>query len=332
MQTNSIEDKKFVTVMIKMVGTNCNMNCQYCYEHVTDDIHKDFSTSDQVIEYLKEFVNYEHVFIVFHGGEPLLANKSEVRNILDFIKANFGNEYRIQFQTNGTLLDDEWVNMFKQYEPNLSLSISLDPVGKKDLRKMNGLQYREIVEANLKRYCREIEKIGVISVAHKFNYTSFEEFVAFLISIGVKSLTINKYRDNDWADESYLTEKEYVKMLQLVFLKWVSNGWYKFINIQPLNSLFSPNGSKICIYLADEKKCSYFKTFYSEYEKSEFCDHVVNDELPAVESKCLSCEIYSKCGGGCLVEKKDETFCEARKELFKFVEGVKHGSKKTCSE
>lgn len=327
MQTNSTENKSFITIMIKMVGTNCNMNCEYCYEYISKNTHTRFSTSEQVIEYLASFINYAHVFIVFHGGEPLLASKKEVGAILNFIQKNFLNEYRIQFQTNGTLLDDEWIELFKQYEPNLSLSISLDPVGIKDLRKMNNTNYREIVEHNLKRYCNEIQNIGIIAVAHKSNYHSFRDFINRLIHIGIKSLTINKFRIADTDNKNYLTEKEYVEMLKDIFIDWISNEWYQSINIQPLSSLFSAQGSKICIYLPDEQKCSYFRTYYYQDEQLNYCDHIISTEIPTLDSKCLSCEIYLKCGGGCLAEVKDDTFCEARKELFNFIEEVKHGYK-----
>lgn len=327
MQNNSIENKQFVTVMLKMVGTNCNMNCVYCYERASGGIYNKLSTSSQVIKYLASFVDYEHVFIIFHGGEPLLASKNEVRKILNFIKKNFTNKHNIQFQTNGTLLDDEWISLFKQYEPNLSLSISLDPLGEKDLRNMKSVSYREIVERNLKKYCSKIQNIGVIAVAHKYNYRSFVSFIRNLIRIGIKSLTINKFRTKDFRNKNYLTEKEYVEMLKEVFVEWVSNGWYKSINVQPLSSLFSPYGSKICIYLPDEHKCRYFKTYYSENEQSDYCDHMTDGYQHSLDKKCLDCEIYSKCGGGCLAEAKDDTFCDARKELFNFIEGVKHGNK-----
>lgn len=327
MQRNSIEEKKFVTVMIKMVGNNCNMNCEYCYEHGNRNVYDKFSTSIQVIEYLKKFTEYERIFIVFHGGEPLLAPKNEVRNILDFIKKNFINEYKIQIQTNGTLIDDEWIKMFQQFEPNLSLSLSLDPVGKQDLRRMNNGEYRSIVEGNLRKYSGDIKNIGVISVAHKFNRYAFKKFIRFLIDIGIKNLTINKFRAVNEDDKAYLSEKEYVEMLEDIFIFWVSNGLYKLINIQPLNSLFSLNGNKICIYLADKRKCSYFKTFYSEQKQSNCCDHICNDEIPCIDRKCLECDIYSKCGGGCVTEFKDETYCDARRRLFEFIEVIKYGSK-----
>ena len=162
---------KSVTIMIKMVGTACNMNCDYCYEHITEDSHKNIygGTGEDVIDYLRQFVEYKHVFILFHGGEPFLAKYNEVRKCLEYIKQNFKYDYKIQFQTNGTLLNDEWIYLLRQYEPNISLSISLDPRGNKDLRKSQGFEYRKIVKENLEKYSNSINNIGIVAVAHKYN-------------------------------------------------------------------------------------------------------------------------------------------------------------------
>ena len=74
--------------------------------------------------------------------------------------------------------------------------------------------------------------------------------------------------------------------------------------------------------MADEHKCSYFNTYYGKNDVSLYCDHIVTDKLPEVPDECYQCDIYSKCGGGCLVEKKDATFCEARHKLVEFIKEV----------
>lgn len=313
------KNNEFITIMLKMVGTACNMCCQYCYEHVSQNERKVTLSAEDVKIYLKKYVDYKHVFIVFHGGEPLLAKIDEVREILKFIRHNFKYEYRVQFQTNGTLLSDEWITLFCEYEPNISLSVSIDPAGKLDLRKANGFDYRECVKNNLAKYSNSIQNIGIISVAHKYNMAYYELFIEDLMNKGLKSLTINKIQEVS-SDVLYgITEMEYVELIIELSKKYISKGWYKRINIQPINSLFSRNGNKICTYLADEHKCSYFNTYYGRNGVSLYCDHIVTDKLPKVPDKCFQCDIYSKCGGGCLVEKKDATFCEARHKLVEFI-------------
>lgn len=312
-------NNEFVTIMLKMVGTACNMCCQYCYEHVAQNDRKEISSAEDVKRYLKRYIEYKHTFVVFHGGEPLLAKIDEIREVLKFIRYNFKYEYRIQFQTNGTLLNDEWIELFSEYEPNISLSISIDPVGKLDLRKTHGFDYRDSVENNLIKYSKSIMNIGIISVAHKYNIAYYEPFIEDLMNKGIKSLTINKIQGVSLGESYGITEGEYVDLIIDLAKKYISKGWYKRINIQPINSLFSRNGNRICTYLADEYKCSYFNTYYSLNDVTLCCDHIVTDKLPKVPKKCFQCDIYSKCGGGCLAEKKDDTFCEARHKLVEFI-------------
>lgn len=313
-----------VTLMIKMVGSTCNMKCEYCYEKENNASNNMFSSSSDVINYLQNFINYENVFIVFHGGEPLLSKLIEIKICLDFIKNNFKNTYNIQFQTNGTLLSDEWIDLFKKYKPNLSISVSIDPIGNKDLRIINNsnIDYRDIVLKNIKKYVGEIENFGIVSVAHKHNIDFFKDFIEMLVSIGVKNLTINKYYSNN-LNNNYISEKEYIDMIKYISVIWIRNRWYKLINIQPLNSLFSNKKNKICIYLPNVNKCYLFKTFYNSDNIKNFCDHIMT-EYPCIYEKCLSCQIYDFCGGGCLMEEKNETFCNARKNLYHFINEIKN--------
>lgn len=333
MQKHIKADKDFVTIMVKMVGTACNMNCEYCYEHMESHSYKKaaFVSAEEVTAYLSDFTEYKHILILFHGGEPFLAEISEVEKCLNYIKTNFKNQCSIQFQTNGTLLTDSWVELLKQYEPQLSLSVSLDPVGERDLRRGKGFPYRKIVNRNLKNYAHQIHNIGIVSVAHRFNYGYFETFIEELIRLGVKSLTINKYRTDNLSEFLYITEQEYVNLIKTIAVKWIRNKWYRKINIQPIQALLL-NNNRLCIYLADPEKCSYFKTFWGKNEISGYCDHIMTENIPNLPDSCITCDIYPFCGGGCLMEKKDDTFCEARKDLYRFVEEVRNGNQKSHNQ
>lgn len=302
------------------------MNCAYCYEHVANNKNNELLSAEEIIEYLKRYQKYQHVFIVFHGGEPLLANKKITKQVLDYVVANFKNKFNIQFQTNGLLLNDGWLNLLTKYKPYISISVSLDPVGEKDLRISTLNNSRKIIVNNLKNCALRIENTGVITVIHKYNQKSIVEFLQELVELRIHSLTINKYRTDNINSDYYISEQQYVDVLKDVFFYWVKNKLYNQINIQPLEALFSNKKNQYCIYLADKNKCSYFHTLYDKKTSTNLCDHVVNGIVPRVPQKCLSCDIYDKCGSGCLVEIKDEKFCEARRCLFSFIERVKNGN------
>ena len=314
---------KGITLILNLVGNACNMNCSYCYEHDTikyDTINNlNIAEINDVKEFLSSFIDYHHIHILFHGGEPLLYGKDLIKDILKFIKTNFLNKYTIQIQTNGLLIDDDFINIFLDY--NVQLSISLDPIGDMDLRKANNFEYRKVVISNISKYIKKIDTIGIVSVAHKYNINYFKEFIDELINYKIKFLTINKIRYSTHNTDYYITEKEYNKMLKDILIYWINNKKYKSIDIQPFISLLT--GSKICIYSSDNNKCKYFKTFYNKEYNTEYCSHIISNKMPNVDKKCLECYIYDWCGGGCLVDQKDETFCESRKDFKLFLDKIK---------
>ena len=326
-KTDSILNEKSVTLMLKLVGTSCNMHCQYCYEHVSSNVHTGCKDYEKIVCYLERFKDYEHVFIIFHGGEPLLLEFDLMKKLFEYIFGNFTGKCQVQIQTNGTLLDNNWIDLMKYYSPKLSLSVSLDPAGKKDLRFRNNIELRNIVLNNIKKCVGKISNIGVISVAHAYNMGDFIPFILLLRNYGVSNLTINKYQiGGDEHDVNYyILERDYVNLLKSIFVEWISRKWFEDFNIQPLMALFSNGSNKLCLYLPNENKCTCFKTFYNEFENYDICDHITDGIIPKADDKCLKCSIYKKCGGGCLIEKKDPSFCKARKELFDFIEKIKYG-------
>lgn len=319
-----------LTIMLKIAGKACNMDCIYCYQHnkASYDFQSDYRkpTAYEIKQYLKQFENCQHVFILFHGGEPLLAEKTIIRETIEYIDELFGDKYLVQFQTNGTLIDEEWIEIFNSIK-RISLSVSLDPIGEIDLRRASSFAYRDKVLDNLRNVVKIVDNVGIVSVAHKYNLHYFNQFIDELINVGVKSLTINKYRAKASAkDKYYITEKEYNDELKSILIKWIESKKYTALRIQPLMSLLSKTKNKLCLYLADNQKCKYFRTFYNSQNNSNYCDHVVTDILP-IDDRCYNCDIYSWCGSGCLIEQKDETFCSSRRDFKQFIEVIKGASK-----
>lgn len=307
-----------ITIILNLASNLCNMQCLYCYEHNFSKYNKinnlTYAKLDEVKEYLSQFKEYPNILILFHGGEPLLFGKDNLENIFYFVKNNFRNKYRIQVQTNGTLIDNDFIEIFLKY--GVEVSISLDPYGIRDLRKSENFEYRNIVINNMLMASNRLSNIGVVSVAHKYNLNYFKEFIVELIKYNIKYLTINKIRYSEHYTNFYITEKEYNDMLKELLLYWIKHKKYKLIDIQPFISLLTDH--KICIYSSDKNKCNYFRTFYNKEYNANYCSHIIND-IPTIDNKCQKCYIYEWCGSGCLVEYKDNTFCNSRKDLKKFL-------------
>lgn len=122
-------------VIIK-VAERCNLNCSYCYFfHGEDDSFKKHPAriSGEVIDKLADFIyngckdfNIDSVNIDFHGGEPLLLDKRFFIQYCDNFKKKLPKNIKLQFkvQTNGVLLSEEWLKLFKKYD--FKIGVSLD--------------------------------------------------------------------------------------------------------------------------------------------------------------------------------------------------------------
>lgn len=309
------------TIFIKPVGNNCNMSCVYCFEKNDKwENGRDSLSVEDTITYLEKFVTYDHVFIVFHGGEPLLAGNKYYKSVLDYILNTFSGTIHVQIQTNGSLLNEEWIALLRTYRDILSISISIDPIGRNDLRYQNNDDLRTRVINNIYKITSEFENTGIIAVMHKYNRDCFINFIEELcIPLKIKNITINKFR-YDAGSKFSVTEEDYTKELIKITDYWIRKKLYRSLHIQPLNALLS-NHNKICLFLNDVNKCRYFSVLEPGM-KYEHCYHIQHPRAH-LDKKCEECSILDFCGGGCLAEKNDDDFCKGRFILHDFIGRLK---------
>lgn len=116
------------SLIIKLTN-NCNLNCTYCYHR--HDISRDLeqSLSKEQLEIMTKNIlehNEKYAEFIWHGGEPLLSGKEVFKDIVE-MQARYntkGLKIRNSVQTNGTLLDKEFIDFF--ISNNFSIGISID--------------------------------------------------------------------------------------------------------------------------------------------------------------------------------------------------------------
>lgn len=121
------------SIILKVVGT-CNLNCEYCYIYNHEDssyLRRAKLMTDEVFEAtLRAVADYcgrrqSVMSIVFHGGEPMLVGRRRFRKMVRRAREVLGESLEgLIVQTNGTLLDERWVELLWQEE--LRVSVSLD--------------------------------------------------------------------------------------------------------------------------------------------------------------------------------------------------------------
>lgn len=108
------------TVMVKTAGPVCNLDCDYCYYLEKDALYPEkkftlssFRMNEEVLEKLiRDYIAsqpQQKIEFVWHGGEPALLGIEYFRKALALQKKYAdGKEISNSFQTNGTLITDEW--------------------------------------------------------------------------------------------------------------------------------------------------------------------------------------------------------------------------------
>lgn len=119
-------------VMLKPVGSLCNLACDYCYYLEKENFYtenKNHVMSDELLEhFVKEYIESQtmsQVMFTWHGGETLMRPLSFYRKAIELQKRYArGRQIDNSIQTNGILLTDEWCRFFK--ENNFLVGISID--------------------------------------------------------------------------------------------------------------------------------------------------------------------------------------------------------------
>ena len=109
-------------VMLKPVGSKCNLDCEYCYYLEKANLFPKKNNqvmSEELLErFTKQYIESQtqpQVMFTWHGGETLMRPLSFYRKAVELQKKYAGGrQIDNSIQTNGTLLNDEWCAFFKE--------------------------------------------------------------------------------------------------------------------------------------------------------------------------------------------------------------------------
>jgi uncharacterized protein len=238
------------SVMLKPIGPICNLNCTYCYYLEKKNLYQDvrnFKMTDEILEnYTKQYIEANKVPLVnfvWQGGEPMLMGVDFFKKALKFQK-KYANGVKIEniFQTNGTLIDEEFCRLFK--DNNFLVGVSIDgPVHLHDNHRLTNSDrgsYRKVMEGIELLHKHQVE-FNTLSVVNKVNSYHPLEVYHFLKKIGsgfiqfipiVERTAINpdpgalKLVAPIYGNDARLTEwsvepQQYGKFLSSIFDEWV---------------------------------------------------------------------------------------------------------------
>ena len=113
-------------VMLKPVGSRCNLACRYCY--YLDKVRHEEMSDELLDEFIRQYLEAQtqpEVLFTWHGGEPLLRPISFYQKAMQ-MQQRYAHGRTIDncLQTNGTLITKEWCQFF--HDNHFLIGISID--------------------------------------------------------------------------------------------------------------------------------------------------------------------------------------------------------------
>ena len=179
-------------VMLKPVGSKCNLDCDYCYYLEKENLYekKNPVMSEDLLErFIKQYIESQtmpEIMFTWHGGETLMRPLSFYKRAIELQK-QYGRGRHIEnsIQTNGTLLNDDWCRFFK--ENNFLVGISID--GPKEFHdeyrrdKMGRPSFHRVMRGIELLKKHEVE-FNCLAVVNDYNVDYPLEFYNFFKEIG----------------------------------------------------------------------------------------------------------------------------------------------------
>lgn len=284
----------------------------------------------------------KEVQFVWQGGEPMIAG-------IDFYKSAllFQQQYQRQgmvitnaIQTNGTLINNGWIEFIKENEFHIGLSLDGNEVlnserffytGKSSFGKVINA-FKLLVENNI--------TFNVLTVVHQGNVNSGASIYNFLVENGAKNIQFlpdvneNTIQPELWGN--FLTE---------VFEQWLENGLGK-ITVQHFDATFtriatgyetfcvhaSSCGSQLAVEInGDVYSCDHYVSPANKLgniNQASFVD-MINSPMQQLfmqksqvnSSECNRCSVRGLCSGGCPKHRdanNHNKLCKGYKKFFKY--------------
>ncbi len=251
------------SVMVKTAGPVCNLDCDYCYYLEKDALYpgkkfnlSSFRMNEEVLEKLiRDFITsqpQQTIEFVWHGGEPTLLGIEYFRKALTLQKKYAGEkEILNSFQTNGTLITDEWAEFLAENHFLCGLSIDGPKKFHDNHRRFpNGQGSWEKVVECARLFRKHGVEFNTMSVVNASNSKEPATVYEFLKSIGSRfmqftpiaerialdpanplSIVDNRYNKATTVMEENVSATDWGNFLCRIFDIWVKNdvGTY-FVN------------------------------------------------------------------------------------------------------
>ena len=313
----------------------CNFKCKYCYNQLLRAEGKEKAPDLPAIEeVVRKLYATRKTSVVLHGGEPLYLDRKVLKKLL---KLSYEISGQSALQSNGSLIDDEIIELFKRYKT--SVGISIDGYYPANELRCDEMATQSVIE-NIHRLHDEGISVATIVVLSKANAIPkrikyvmklLEDMNAIHVSSKINICTYSNPKIE-------LTVKEaiwaYLELLDFCLEKGIDAAPFTYIR-----NLLLGEGSADCIF---GKPCDPYSTMSGivvcgdgrvstctkfATERLEWTPHTNWRWSILKETDCKDCKYAGVvCSGGCPASAKDGDFrnktkwCAMYKAMYEKIE------------
>ena len=345
--------------IITKLTNACNFACVYCsegengHEYLPQEIF--FKLVDDLPELMQKLESNQIDFL-FHGGEPLLYGRDKLEQLINYAQDHLKNfELRFLIQTNGSLIDDDWIELFKKYD--ISPGISFD--GYPELHDENrifsdGRGTSEKILENMHKLRDADIHFGSLMVLNTTQEIDVDKLFEFIKAeqMNPKIHSVIPCGRADSRSDSTDVYKNYTSMMKKIYSKCVESE----IDVEPLDELMNA-----ILEVSSMHECSFagtcgtkFMCLYSDgvvgfcgrddyarnlsygnlkdrsltelYESSN-AEKIRSRQKILRDGLCKNCSDWDLCHGGCSFEAVNASgelnsrypFCSERREFLKYL-------------
>jgi len=343
--------------IIKSTSVGCNLRCQYCFYRSTDQTQVIIMALPVLEKLIKETISFNASRVEFDwlGGEPTLAGVDFYREAVA-IQARYRRAGQVvvnKLQTNGTTLNEEWVEFFLKNDFHLGISIDGPPEFHDIYRKDVGGNPTAVKVLNAIKLLQEFghKRWGTITVITDGNVGNPEITYEFFRSVGITKMAFNPTKGRDESGEQIdiaPTPYAYGNFMCRLFDCWCKEDNPEVV-IRQFHSIMQSllgGAYRLCTFSGQCQQ--FFSVDYNgnvypcedDYLDNRWCFGNVTQGWQAIQEHstylcysacieeirkgCVGCEWYNICRGGCtryysiFDEHSSHTnyYCSAEKTLF----------------
>jgi uncharacterized protein len=229
-----------------IVTDDCNFNCSYCLPKKEKKYMKS-STIEKAVTFFYPFLQ-ENAYIIFYGGEPLLAF-DQIRHAVSLLqKKEKTGKKKLKFSitTNGSLVNDEILDFFNTHCFNMLLSF--DGQAQEICREPGSQKFTRELIRGINRDSYPGIEFSTNSVFTPATVNNLSQSLRYIIEMGVTEVRLSLAEDQPWEEAALMVlENELERLRDFLISYYKDRGIIPVINFRPSE----PRGKGMKVFSCD---------------------------------------------------------------------------------